>query len=84
MKDKLLSQVGEKVTVSNVAFNDMDGAKIGINFAGALEYSEDEDSFYLRVAEDYFAGSMGICFRANHVSHLANRPSNGELWITLK
>lgn len=83
--DQLKQHVGEKVTVNNEEVNEPSGAtpRVLINFAGTLEWSEDEQEFYVRVGEDYFAGAMGVSFRARHVLEVATRTC-GEIHIALK
>lgn len=83
MKDKLLANIGKTVTIENAAQNDFETNKVCLNFAGKLEHDEYDDSFYVRVGDDYAAGSMGINFKLSHVLELDKR-IYGELRIILK
>jgi hypothetical protein len=83
MKEKLLKNVGQVVSIENAANYHSVSNRMQFSFAGKLEYVKDSDEFYVRVGEDYAAGSMGISFKLEHVDFLDKR-GNGELWIILK
>ncbi len=53
----------------------------GFNLAGKLETSED-DSYYVRVGEDYFAGPMGVSFRLSDILETQIK-YHGDLQIIL-
>ena len=83
MNEQLLANVEKRVCISNRAHADMDDAGKTLNFAGKLEHDIEEQSFYVRVGEDFMAGAMGIGFKLCHVDSL-NKMVYGELHIILK
>lgn len=79
----LVSNLGRNVTIENRANYDSEYSKTYFNFGGKLEYEEDYKTFYVRVGEDYVAGTMGISFSLSAIDSLEKRVY-GELRIVLK
>ncbi len=77
----LLANLGKTVRIQNEA-HEGDSNKVGINFSGKLE-DHDGGEFYVRVGEDYFAGAMGVSFRASHVKEFVTSRVCADLWIVL-
>jgi hypothetical protein len=82
IQDRLRTNIGKKVTIENEEYGDSTGGKIHFNFSGTLEHFGDGE-YYVRVGEDYIAGTMGVSFWIQNISTLEKRVY-GELRIILK